>query len=251
MRFLSYGAIGRASVLADCGVLDIIPEPYSRFSSLFTQGNVASDVVLLQAVEDEQRALSFGLACDYVLDAARRARCVIVELNSAAPWTYGTPWPNNLRVDHRVRSDAAPLEIAPSKDDPVATAIDRHVASIIPDGATLQVGVGSLPDATLKALSSQRHLGLHSGVLGDAGAALIERGVIDNTMKSADAGVSVANTLCGSQRSYRLAHRNNAIEIRHSRFTHAAATLAKLSRFHAINGNGTYFAPAVIEGAGK
>lgn len=236
MRFLSYGAIGRASVLADRGALDIVPEPYSRLSSVFTDGKVASDVVLLQAVEDEQGALSFGLACDYVLDAARRARCVIVELNSAVPWTYGTRWPVDLRVDHWVRSDAAPLELAPSKDDPIATAIGRHVASIIPDGATLQVGVGSLPDATLKALSSHRHLGLHSGVLGDAGAALIERGVIDNTMKSADAGISVANTLCGSQRSYRLAHRNNAIEVRHSHYTHAAGALAQLSRFHAING---------------
>lgn len=235
MRFRSYGAIGRASAIADRSALDILPEAYSRLPALFGSGLVRADVVLLQAALDENGVPSFGLASDYVLDAARRARTVIVEINEHVPWTYGTPWPRDLRVDHWVRAKVEPLELPAANEGQVAQAIARHVASIVPDGATVQVGVGSLPDATLNALRSHRHLGLHSGVLGDAGVRLIEEGVIDNSMKGVDAGISVTNTLCGSRASYRFAHKNRSIEVRHSRFTHDAGRLAQLAAFHAIN----------------
>jgi len=236
IRFLSYGAIGRASVIADRAVLDVIPEPYSRLPGLFACGDVRSDVVLLQVALDANGVPSLSLASDYVLDAARRARVVIAEINEEAPWTYGTAWPADLRVDCWVRADTPPLALPLAKNDPVAAAIAEHVASLVPDGATLQVGVGALPDTMLIALRSHRHLGLHSGVLGDAGVRLMQEGAIDNSLKGVDHGISVTNTLCGSRAAYRFAHMNKSIEVRHSRFTHSAACLALLSRFHAING---------------
>lgn len=235
MRFLSYGAIGRASVLADRGLLDVVSERYDRLPDLFEHGALGADVVLIQVAVDDTGRISPGLACDYLMQAARRARLVIAEVNPDVPWTHGAPWPADLRIDLFVQADAPPVTLPASGDDDTGRRIAAHVATIVPDGATLQVGVGSLPDAMLAGLSGHRHLGLHSGVLGDAGTALIECGALDNSRKGADAGLSVTNTVCGTQRAYRFAHRNPAVEVRHSRFTHSAASLAPQTRFHAIN----------------
>ena len=236
IRFLSYGAVGRASVIADRGALEVYPESYSQLPMLFETEQVSADVVLLQVAVDHRGVPSFGLGCDYILEAARRARVVVAEVNEGTPWTYGTPWPDDLRVDHWILAELPPLVLPTAKLDTVATAIAAHVASIISEGATLQVGVGSLPDATLGALSSHRHLGFHSGVLGDAGIGLIQRGAIDNSRKGSDEGISVTNTLCGSQETYLFADRNKSIEVRHSSMTHDSHHLGLLSKFHAING---------------
>ena len=236
MKFISYGAIGRASVIADKSGLDIIAERYSRLSTLFEKSALRADVVLLQAAIDANGRLSFGLASDYVIDAARKARVVVVEINQDAPWTYGTPWPDDLRVDHWVHADVPPVVLSASRGSPVIQRIAENVASIIPDGATVQVGVGAIPDAALDALKGHHHLGLHSGVLGDAGMRLIELGVVDNSRKETDSGISVANTLCAGFSTYRFANLNPQIEIRHTQFTHDAAVLSQFKNLFAING---------------
>ncbi|GAA5235807.1 4-hydroxybutyrate CoA-transferase [Verticiella sediminum] len=235
MRFLSYGAIGRAAAIADRGALDVLPERYSRLPALFAQGALRADVALLQAARAQDGTLSFGLASDYAIDAARRARAVIVEVNASTPWTHGTPWPRDLRVDAWVQAAYPPLTLAPPRLGAVEQAIAAHVASLVPDGAVVQVGVGALPDATLDALSGHRALGLHSGVLGDAGVRLIEAGVIDNSRKTRDAGISVTNTVCGGPSSYRFVHRNAAVHVRHSDETHGLDALRHAERLHAIN----------------
>ena len=236
MRFLSYGAIGRAAVLADRGVLEVLPERYSRLPELFSSGVLRADVVLLQAALAPDGALSFGLACDYAIDAARRARVVLVELNPKTPWTHGTPWPEDLRVDAWVHAAQAPMVLMPPQPDGVSKTIARLVAQLVPDGASLQVGVGALPDATLDALAGHRGLGLHSGVLGDAGVRLIQSGVIDNSRKGSDPGISVTNTVCGGLDAYRFIHCNPLVHVRHSDATHLAPVLAQLRALHAING---------------
>jgi acyl-CoA hydrolase len=225
-----------ASRIADRGALDVVPERYSRMPRLFASGALRADVVLLQAAVAPDGSPSFGLACDYVVDAARRARVVIVEANPMAPWTHGTPWPRDLRVDAWVRAAHAPLTLAPPRAGEVETAIAAHVAGLIPDGATLQVGVGALPDATLDALRGHRALGLHSGVLGDAGVRLLAAGVIDNSRKGCDAGIAVTNTVCGGADSYRFLDGLASVHVRHSDDTHGAAALARQTRLHAING---------------
>ena len=236
LRCVSYGAIGRAAALADRGQLAIVPERYSRWPALFAQGHMRADVALLQAAVDVNGELSFGLACDYALDAARRARVVLVELNPWAPWTHGTPWPQDLRVDAWVQAEAKPLELPPASIDAVSARIAQRVAGLVPEGATLQVGVGALPDATLAALAQHRHLGVHSGVLGDAGVALMQSGAIDNSRKGADVGISVTNTIAGGEASFRFVHRNPQVEVRHSDATHLPAALGPQRLLHAING---------------
>jgi acyl-CoA hydrolase len=237
MRFASYGAIGRLSHLADQDVLDVLPERYGRLAQLFEQGRVRADVVLLQAtMRGSDGRLSCGLANDYVLSAARRARCVLVEMNAGVPWTLGTEWPADLRVAQWVRAEAAPLEVPPVPGDASANAIARHLAQRIPDGATLQVGVGGLPDAMLRGLAGHAGLGIHSGVLGDAGKALMQSGAVDNSRKGSDAGVTVTNTVIGSRSLYDFVHENPAIAVRPASYTHAGSVLGRLRRFHGING---------------
>lgn len=236
MRFAAYGAIGRNASLADRGLLDVLPERYADLAGLFASGALRADVVLLQVAPGTGgQAPSLGLNHDYTLAAARRARVVIAEVNAAAPWTHGAALPDDLRVDRWVTADCAPLTVAARPAGPVEQAIARHLAGLIPDGATLQAGIGSLPDAAFLQLGSHRELGIHSGVLGDAAAQLVREGVVTNSRKGLDPGVSVTNTVSGSAGLYRWVHANPSVEVRASSYTHSAAVLAQLHRFCAIN----------------
>lgn len=237
LRFLTYGALGRNASLADRGLLEVMPERYSRLPQLFADGTVRADVVLLQlAPGNGGRRPSLGLANDYNIDAARRARLVIAEVNPAMPWTHGAGLPQDIRIDHWVQAECAPLTLPPTAAGAVEEAIGTHVAGLIPDGATLQAGVGSLQDTVFLQLRTHRDLGLHSGVFGDAAAQLVQGGAITNMRKGLDAGVSVTNTVSGSADLYRWIDANPAVEVRSGRYTHAAGVLARIKCLHAING---------------
>ncbi len=237
LRFVSYGAMGQAADLAQRGLLDVLPERYGRLPDLFQRGVLRADVVLVQLAPGEGGAApSLSLANDHVLDAARRARVVVAERNPHAPWTHGAEWPADVPIHHWVDATAPPLELPAPTDSAVARAIASHVASVVGDGATLQAGIGALPDAALAGLHGHRDLGWHSGMLGDAAVNLIQRGVITNARKGVDAGISVANTVCGTAATYRFVHRNPAVRVRPPTHVHAAEVLARVGRLHAING---------------
>lgn len=236
MRFLAYGAMGRNAALADRRLLDVLPVPYGQLSACFAGGLLGADVVLLQAAPGPAgRRPSLGLAHDYTLDAARRARVCVVELNPEVPWTHGAELPEDLRVDHWVHAQLGPLTLAEPPIDAVAQAIAGHVAALVPDGATLQTGIGSLPDAVLAGLAGHRDLGLHSGVLGDTAARLVQGGALNNARKGMDAGVSVANTVIGGAALYRWVHDNPAVRICAAHYTHGAPVLARLPLLRTIN----------------
>jgi acyl-CoA hydrolase len=236
MRFLAYGAMGRNAALADRRLLDVLPEPYGLLSARFASGLLGADVVLLQAAPGPAgRRPSLGLAHDYTLAAARRARVLVVELNPGVPWTHGAELPEDLRVDHWVHAQQAPLTLPEQPADAVALAIAGHVAALVPDGATLQTGIGTLPDAVLAGLAGHRDLGLHSGVLGDTAARLVQGGALTNKRKGMDAGISVANTVIGGAALYRWVHDNPAVQVRESGYTHGAQVLARLHALRTIN----------------
>lgn len=237
MRFVSYGAMGQAADLARRGLLDVLPERISRLPALFEQGVLRADVVLVQLAPGVDGAPpSLSLANDHVLAAARRARVVVAELNPHAPWTHGAAWPADVPIHHWVDAELPPLELPAPPDSAVARAIAADVASVVGEGATLQAGIGALPDAALAGLHGHRALGFHSGILGDAAVALIERGAITNARKGVDAGLSVANTVCGTAPTYGFVHRNPAVRVLPPTHVHAAEVLARVGRLHAING---------------
>ena len=233
--FVSYGVIGQARLLAKAQQLDVVPSSYAAFCADYATGRHRADVVLVQLAEDSDGRLSASLSNDYVIDAARGARVVIAEINTDAPWTFGAEWPDDIVPHLRVACTRPPLELPSAGLDDVSLRIARHAAGIIPDGSTLQFGVGKIPDAILANLSHLRDLGIHSGLINDAVVDLIECGAITNAGKGIDTGVTVTNQLIGTRRLYGFAHQNRAVSVRPASYTHSQAVLSRISRLVAIN----------------
>lgn len=236
VSFVSYCGAGRNRTLAREGKLDILPCHYSEMGRMIAEGRLPVHVVLLQlAPADAEGRFSLAMAADYLVPAIARARVVIAEVNMQAPASCGPHALTAGDIDYVVYSDRPPLEPPAPKPHPAEAQVARQVASLIEDGATLQYGIGSLPEAIVRQLADRRDLGFHSGAMGDAAAALIRAGVITNARKSVDRGVSVAGVLMGGSSMRTLAHRNPAIELRSSTYTHAAGVLATVDRLAAIN----------------
>ncbi len=234
-RYVSYGALGANARLARAGRLDIVPCHYSQLPWLFESGTWRADVVLLGLSPAADGVMSLGPSHGYALAAARRARTVIAEVNERMPWVHGGELPADLRIDAIVRS-ARPLPRYPAaKIGEVERRVAANVAALVPDGATLQLGVGTLPDAVVEALAGHRDLGLHSGMLTSAVLPLLEAGVVTNARKPIDTGVTVTGLLIGDEKSYAHAHRNPAIRLAGPDYTHAAAVLAQLPDFVSVN----------------
>jgi acyl-CoA hydrolase len=236
VSFLSYCGGGRNRELARAGALDILPCHYSELDGLLRSGALAADVVLVQvAPAGPDGRFSLSMAADYLVPALKRARVVIAEVNAQAPASCGPHALSPQDIDHVIYTDRPPLEPPAARAHPAEAQLAAHVASLIDDGATLQYGIGSLPEAIVAQLTDRRDLGLHSGAMGDAAATLVRAGVLTNARKSIDAGVSVAGVLMGTQALRSLAHRNPAIALREVAYTHAAPVLASIDKLVAIN----------------
>jgi acetyl-CoA hydrolase len=231
-----YSYIGGANRgLYEAGGLDIVPCHYSQLPRLLTEGPLAADVLLLQVPPpDEQGRYSFGLAADYVMSAVATARVVIAEINDAVPWTYG-PELRETDIDVVVRSTTPVAEVPTAEADEVERRIAAQVADLIEDGATLQTGIGRLPECVLSALAGHQHLGVHSGVIGDGIVDLVEKGAVTNARKSLDRDRTVAGLLMGSAKLFRHAHRNPELSLRPTNYTHDPEILAGQDRLVAIN----------------
>ncbi len=235
-----YGIMGSAArgfASQPGSIANVTPTPYRELEGAFTNGRLRADVVMLQlAPSADGSRLSLGMANDYVVAAARRARCVIAEINPNAPFTPSTEADaQSLRIDVAVRAATPLVQSATMAAEETEKRIAAHVASVVPDRATVQIGIGALPDAVLGLLSSHRDLGLHSGLVGDSAIALIESGAITNVYKRTDAGLSITNTVGGTERTHRHVHDNRQFIIKPAFYTHHPATLSSLYRLHAIN----------------
>jgi acyl-CoA hydrolase len=227
---------GTHRALAAAGVLNIIPGHYSRLTEWIRPGNLAVDVVLVQvSAPDSQGRYSLGLMQEYLPAAIRQARVVIGEVNPAIPWTHGGM--HLTRQDFALLVDARhpPLQIACEEPGPVEQAIAANIADLIDDGATLQIGIGKIPEAVLSMLHDRRDLGLHSGAIGDGIPRLARAGIFTNRRKGRDAGVSIGGILMGSDELYAWAHNNPALSLHGTDYTHDPEVLASLNRFVAIN----------------
>jgi acyl-CoA hydrolase len=232
----SYCGAGLNRKLAQAGVLDIVPCRYSHLPGLIRRGVLQADVLLLQvSPPDAAGRYSLSMAHDYLPAALDAARIVIAEVNQQAPWTYGERYIHESEIDIAIETDRElpdPMTAGPS---PVELAIAKRAAGLIEDGATLQVGIGTLPAAILSQLGGHRELGLHTGALIDEAAALVAAGVITNARKSIDAGVCIAGVVMGGRRAQALGGGNPSVQFRSIEYTHAADVLARLDNLVAIN----------------
>jgi acyl-CoA hydrolase len=233
---LAYCGAGANRELANAGVLDILPCHYSQLPTMIDSGALRIDVLLLQlAPADSQGRYSLGIAHEYLVPALERARVVIAEVNRQAPRTLGERTLSADDLDAILHTDRPPLENPPARIREADSRIAARIADLIDDGATLQMGIGAIPDAVLGALRHHRDLGVHSGSLGDGVAQLMQAGVITNARKSRDRGVSIGGILLGSRVIHDYACNNPTIQLRSTAYTHNAAVLASLERFVAIN----------------
>jgi len=236
LRFTAYCGTIHNRKLIDAGAANVLPVAYSRFGRLIREARIRADVVLVQvSPPNAQGEHSLGLSAEYLIPALERARVVIAEINDQVPWTY---------TERRLRAEDFALSIHSSRTPALGAAgtagelerrVGAHAAGFIPDGATLEFGIGALPDAILAALGDRRDLGVHSGSLGDGVVDLVQRGVITNARKPIDAGKIIGGVLLGTRKLFDFVDRNAAVELRSSDYTHGAQVLAQLPNFVAIN----------------
>jgi acetyl-CoA hydrolase len=235
LRYVSYGALGANARLARAGRLDVVPCHYSQLPWLFESETLRADVVLLALSPTFDGVMTLGPSHGYALAAARRARTVIAEVNERMPWTYGGELPADLRIDAVVRTSRPLPQYPAARIGEVERQVAARVAALVPGGATLQLGVGMLPDAVLEALADRRDLGLHSGMLTSAVLSLLESGAVTNARKPLDHGVTVTGMLIGDEKLYSYAHRNPRLRLAGPEYTHSSGVLAQLPGFVSVN----------------
>lgn len=233
MRMRALGGAGTSRRFQAVG-LDILPAHYSAIPDLVAQGLVRIDVVLAQLAHDGGAHLLTPMI-DYIADAIPRARTVIAEVNDLAPCMLGDTAVARGDIDHLIPVSYPLPELRPASPGPVERAIAEHVARLVPDRATLQVGLGMLPDAVLERLVAKKDLGLHSGTIGDGVVGLVEAGVITNRHKPIDTGLSVTAGLLGTRRLYGWAHKNPGLRLRSPRYTHDYLVLCRIPNLIGIN----------------
>jgi acyl-CoA hydrolase len=230
LSFASYTAAGANRALAEAGALDILAVHYSELP------RQPVDVIFLSLPPPRpDGTFGFGLGADYVAALIGHARIVIAEVNDQVPdlSCTGGLTPDELDVIVSVSRPPAEYPAAPPRD--IEDAIAGYIAGLVQDGATIQLGIGSMPSAVARRLCGHRDLGVHSGMITDAVAELIEAGVITGTCKSVDRGLVVTGFLMGTQRLIRLAANHPAITLRDTRYTHDPAVLAAQTQLTAIN----------------
>ena len=235
-NFSSMGAIGALRSVAAAGKLGIIPCHVGQIGGMITAGQIRCDVVFVQvSPANSEGHHSFGLISDHVAAAIDKARVIIAEVNDRVPFTFGDAVLPAARIDQRIRVSRPPVEVAPAPIGDTDLAIATFAADYIGDGAVIQTGVGAVPDAILRLLHDRKDLGVHSGMLGNGLVDLVEAGVITNARKPIDRGVSITGALIGTKRLYDFAHRNKAIGMRGSAYTHSEAVLTSLPGLVTIN----------------
>lgn len=234
VRVRAFGGAGTTRRLQEAGNFDALPMNYSTIPRAIREGRLHIDVALATLAADGS-SYNLGLLADHIAEAIATARVVIAEINDKMPVTYGDTAVEPSRITRKIEVSYPPVEIAPAKLGDVEREIGRLIARLIPDGATLEIGIGAIPDAALAALVDKRHLGVHTGTMGDSMVALIEAGVVTNARKPIDTGLTVTAGLLGTSAAYRWAHRNAKLSVRSPRYTHNVGMLSTLPNFVGIN----------------
>jgi acyl-CoA hydrolase len=218
------------------GRADFMPVFLSEIPQLIESGRVHIGAALIQvSPPDRLGFVSLGVSVDIVRAAVDTADLVLAEVNPNMPRTLGDSFLHVDRIAQLVPVDVPLPELAPQPLDDVFREIGRNVASLIPDGATLQMGIGKIPDATLAALTDRRDLGVHTEMLSDGVMHLVAAGVITGRRKSFLPGKLVTSFVMGTRRLYEWVHDNPQIEMRPSGFTNDPVQIAKNDQMVAIN----------------
>jgi len=233
-RGLFLGANVREAVAA--GRADYTPIFLSEIEGLFLSGQLGLDVVLMQvSPPDAHGFMTLGTTVDCTMTASRCAPIVIAEVNEKMPRTHGETQIHVSHVTALVESSRALQELRTEQFTEMHLRVARNVAELIPDGATLQTGIGGIPDAVLTCLDGKEDLGIHTEMCSDGVIELMEAGIVNGERKTLNRGKAVLAFVLGTQRLFEYIHDNPSFEFRSISYTNDPFVVAQNERMVAIN----------------
>jgi acetyl-CoA hydrolase len=218
------------------GLADFTPVFLSEIPRLFRSGRLALDVAVIQvSPPDEHGYCSYGVEVGVTKSAAESAGIVIAEVNPNMPRTLGDSFIHVSQINHFIDVDYELPEILPPPASEVQDRIAAHIAELIPDCATLQMGIGGIPDAVLRHLTEHKQLGIHTELFSDGVMDMIEAGVITNRCKTIHAGKIVSGFVLGSRKLYRYINDNPFFEFHPTEYVNDPFVIAQNERMVSIN----------------
>ena len=234
-RALFAGGNVREAISA--GRADWVPIFLSEVPRLIHTGAQRIDVALIHvSPPDEHGFCSYGVGVECTKAAAERARAVIALVNQQMPRSLGDSFIHVSRITHAVEVDRMPVELAMVEEiSDVSRAIGAHIAELIDDGATLQMGIGEIPDAVLLFLKEKRNLGIHTEMFSDSLIDLFESGVITGEAKSIHRGKITASFILGTRKAFAFLDNNPFVEFHPSDYVNDPFVIARNDNMVAIN----------------
>lgn len=218
------------------GRADFTPVFLSDIPRLFDSGVIPLDVAMVQlSPPDKHGYCTLGTSVDAAMPAVRNAKIVIAEINEQMPRTHGNTLVPLSSIDAYVHTNRPLPYREPPTPDEVESAIGAHVAKLVPDGATMQLGIGAIPDAVLSRLSDKNDLGVHTEMFSDRVVELVERGVITNRRKKVHPGRITTSFVLGSKRVFDFCDDNPFVEFYPADHTNDPSVIRKNDNVVAIN----------------
>jgi len=220
------------------GRADFTPVLLSEFPLLFKNKILPVDVALIHvSPPDEHGFCSLGVEVGLTKSPAESAKIIIAEVNEQMPRTLGDSFIHVSRLHHIVPVDypVAELPMGGEGEDEISRKIAGFIAELIPDGATMQMGIGAIPDAVLNFLGNKKDLGIHSEMFSDGVVRLVESGVITNARKSLHPGKIVVGFVLGTQALYSWVHDNPICDFHRQEYVNDPFVIAQNDRMVAIN----------------
>ena len=218
------------------GRAEFIPVFLSDIPRLIESGLLPLDAVFANMTPpDEHGFCSLGTSVDTMLTAIRCAKTVIAQLNKSMPRTLGDGFVHVSKIDFGVEVDQPPYNYDRGEVGDVERRVGEFVADLIPDEATLQMGIGAIPGAVGQCLDGRKNLGVHTEMFTDVLVDLVERGIVTCQRKEIDCGKAVTAFMMGSQRLYKFVDNNPMVEMRPVDYTNDTAIIRRFRRMTAIN----------------
>lgn len=218
------------------GLADFTPCHLSQIPLLFRSGRLPLDIAVIQvSPPDEHGFCSYGVEVGVTKSAAETAKLIIAEVNPNMPRILGDSFIHVNHIHHFIEVNYPLPELHPQPADAVQTRIAEYIAREIPDGATLQMGIGGIPDAVLRQLTSHRDLGVHTELFSDGVMEMIELGVITNRKKTFHPGKVVAGFVLGTRKLYDFTHDNPIFELHPTEYINDPFNVARNDKMMSIN----------------
>lgn len=218
------------------GRVNFIPCFLSEVPIMFREGILPLDVALIQvSPPDSKGYCSLGVSVDATRAAVEKSKMVIAQVNNRMPRTHGDSFIHINDIDYYVEQDEELPEHAPAPLTEIEQQIGAHIAGVIDDGATLQMGIGSIPDAVLRCLSNHKDLGIHTEMFSDGVIPLVESGVVNNSQKKLHRGAIVSGFLVGSRKLYDFVDDNPMVRMLDIQYVNDTKVIRKLPKMTTIN----------------